>query len=146
MWEWRITGICASSHPLAWMRESLARARIITAAEAATSSTAGIVKWRGLNIRPHRPPKKGGGRHLFNTVEDETDILQCAYYDENAINRCTPTLLLSPAIVVTGEVKRIGPGANFEVFDAEPLNDQGPWSAPGSPRASTGQVLSIATN
>ncbi len=142
MWEWRITGICASSHPLAWMRESLAEQGILTAADAAQQPHGSIVRVAGLNIRPHRPPKKGGGRHLFNTVEDESDILQCAYYDEDVINRCTPVILLSPAIIVTGVVKRVGPGINFEVNDAEPLVVRSLVEARLS-AASTGQVLVV---
>lgn len=121
MWQWRITGVTASCHPFAYFREALASRGIVSIHEALQRKTGERVQVAGLNIRPHRPPAKTGGRHLFTTLEDETDYGQAAFYDRS-IDRCIATVLLSPIIVVAAVVKRRGLGAGMEVQQAWPLD------------------------
>ncbi len=121
MWEWRVIGVTSTCHPFAFVREQLAREGIMSAHEVKQQPHGKIVRVAGLNIRPHRPPSKSGGRHLFSTLEDETAYLQLAFYND-AIDRCTSTILLSPVVVVEGMVKRKGLGAQIEVRTAQPLS------------------------
>lgn len=120
-WEWRILGITTSCHPFAHMREYL-RARGVMTCHAAMQCKAGtVVTVAGLNLRPHRPPSKSGGRHLFTTLEDETAYLQAAFYGA-AVEQCIATILLSPKVIARGRIKRVGLGASLEVDKVRPLN------------------------
>jgi len=121
MWQWRITGVTASCHPFAYFREALASRGVISVYEALQRKTGERVLVAGLNIRPHRPPAKSGGRHLFTTLEDESGYMQGAFYND-AIDKCMATVLLSPVIVVAATIKRRGQGAGLEVTKAWPLN------------------------
>ncbi len=119
-WTWRITGICADTHPLALYRERLAHKGILSVEEACAQPTGTRVTVAGLNIRPHRPPTRSGKPILFTTVEDETDILQVVCFDE-ALETTTAVFLLSAAVIVRGTMERRGGGASLLVEQAIPL-------------------------
>ncbi|MDR3710767.1 MAG: DNA polymerase III subunit alpha [Capsulimonadaceae bacterium] len=120
MGEWRVTGVTSSCHPFAHLRSALERQGIITAYEAMQRKAGAQVRVAGLNIRPHRPPAKSGGRHLFTTIEDESAYLQVAFYNA-AIETNMATILLSPIVVLTGTIRRRGMGASLEARTAAPL-------------------------
>ncbi|BDI33983.1 DNA-directed DNA polymerase [Capsulimonas corticalis] len=121
LWEWRIVSVTTSCHPFAHLRQSLAARGIITAHEAMQLKTGFRATVAGLNIRPHRPPSKSGGRHLFCTIEDESAYMQSAFYGTN-IDDNMATILLSPAVIVRGRMIRKGYGCSMEVERAWPLS------------------------
>ncbi|BDI32598.1 DNA-directed DNA polymerase [Capsulimonas corticalis] len=123
LWEWRVVSVTTSCHPMAHLRPALAAHSIVTAHEAMQLKTGMKATVAGLNIRPHRPPAKSGGRHLFCTIEDESAYLQAAFYG-NAIENNMATILLSPAIIVRGRMVRKGLGCSIEVEQAWPLSVQ----------------------
>ena len=120
MWSWRVTGVCADTHPVAFLRPDLAGYRILTTRDALRQPVKSEVIVAGLNVRPHRPPTRTGRKVLFSTVEDETGLAQTLAIDE-ALERTTATFLLSPAVIVKGIVERRGNGASLLVVDAKPL-------------------------
>ncbi len=120
LWTWRITGVCADCHPLAYLRERLARRRVITAYEAQRQRQGERVTVAGLNISPHRPPTRSGRSVLFSSLEDETDLLQLICIGE-ALQNHTGLFLTAPAIVVRGVIERKGAGASLKVEQARPL-------------------------
>lgn len=120
MWEWRVLGITTSCHPFAYLREWLTERKIITCNEAMQREHGARVTIAGLNLCPHRPPSKSGGRHLFTTFEDETAYIQAAFYGK-AIEDCMSTILLSPVVMARGRIKRVGNGASIEVERVKPL-------------------------
>ncbi|BDI30550.1 hypothetical protein CCAX7_26010 [Capsulimonas corticalis] len=121
LWEWRIISVTTSCHPFAHLRQSLAARGIITAHEAMQLKTGYRATVAGLNIRPHRPPNKAGGRFLFTTIEDESAYMQTAFYND-AIENNMATILLSPAVIVRGKMVRKGYGCSMEVEKAWPLS------------------------
>lgn len=121
MWEWRIMGVTSSCHPFAHLREYLDRRGIVSAYEAMQQRSGARVAVAGLNVRPHRPPSKKGGRHLFTTLEDESAYLQLSFFGA-AVDQCLATVLLSPVFVVTGMIQRRTLGAYMLVDSARPLS------------------------
>ena len=120
MWEWRIVGVTTSCHPFAHLRSRLAEKGILTCHEAMQCKAGTHVTIAGLNLRPHRPPSKAGGRHLFTTFEDETAYIQAAFYGQ-AVDNCIASVLLCPVLIARGKIKRMRLGASIEVERVWPL-------------------------
>jgi error-prone DNA polymerase len=120
LWEWRVTGVISSGHPVGLLRERLKRFHILPVAEALKQPNHAEVTIAGLNICPHRPPTRSGKPILFTGVEDETGIAQIACMGE-ALERYIRVFLLSPAVIVRGKVQRRGVGASLMVEKAKPL-------------------------
>jgi len=120
VWEWRITGVTTTCHPFAYLRRTLSTRGIVSCYQAMQQEVGAVVTVAGLNLRPHRPPSKQGGRHLFTTLEDETAVCQAAFYGRS-IERCLAAVVLSPVIITRGVVKRVRLGASLEVQEAWPL-------------------------
>jgi len=123
MWEWRIIGVTTSCHPFAHLRDDLTARGIVTCHEAMQQKAGTRVTIAGLTLRPHRPPSKSGGQHLFTTLEDETAYIQAAFYGA-LVEDCISTILLSPRIIARGVIKRVGLGASIEVERVMPLRLQ----------------------
>jgi error-prone DNA polymerase len=120
LWAWRITSVCAECHVFAHLRERIAEQGILSTYDALLQPSGARIRVAGLNIRPHRPPTRSGRPVLFATIEDETDILQ-AVCTGAAIDRCTSTFLLAPAVIVEGITQRKGRGMMLQVENATPL-------------------------
>jgi error-prone DNA polymerase len=121
MWAYRITGVCADAHPLQFFREKLQERGIMTVLEALKQPAGTVVNIAGLNIRPHRPPTRSGRKVLFSTIEDESGFLQVVVLDE-ALEHCTATFLLAPAVEVQGRIEVHGKeGVSLRVEHACPL-------------------------
>jgi error-prone DNA polymerase len=120
IWTWRITGVCAECHALAYMRDWLDAHRIVRVAAAKEMKHAVRIRVAGLNVRPHRPPTRSGEPVLFSQVEDETGLLPVTVAGA-AIASCTAGFLTSPAVVVEGILQRRGRGANLLVERVAPL-------------------------
>ena len=108
---------------MAWRRGEVRARGVLTVAEALERADGEEVTVTGLNIRPHRPPTRSGRRVLFTTVEDETGILQLVCADPNVQAACTTTILLAPAVTVTGRIERKarGKGVSLILRDAHGL-------------------------
>jgi error-prone DNA polymerase len=74
----------------------------------------------GLNICPHRPPSKSGGRHLFLTLEDESAYMQVSFHPE-AIEHSLGPVLMSPVVIITGTIHRRGVASYLFADAAQPL-------------------------
>jgi len=120
VWTWRITGVCAECHAMAYMRDYLDRHGILRTADVLRARSGKRVRVAGLNIRPHRPPTRSGQPVLFAQVEDETGLLPVTVAGE-AIAACTATFLTSPAVAVEGVVERRGNGVSLKVERVVPL-------------------------
>lgn len=120
VWTWRLTGVCAECHALAYMRDYLDRHRILRTIDVQRVRAGKRVRVAGLNIRPHRPPTRSGEPVLFAQVEDETGLLALTVVGE-AIQSCTATFLTAPAIAVEGIVERRGRGVSLRVERVVPL-------------------------
>jgi len=121
LWEWRTTGVTSNCHPFAHLREYLSLHGIVSAHHAMQQKAGTPVRVAGLNVRPHRPPSKTGGRHLFTTLEDESAYLQVSFFGEAAVT-CVSTILLSPVIVVKGTIQRRRQGAYLLAESARPFS------------------------
>jgi len=120
MWEWRITGVTSSCHPFTHLRDSLAETGILSTHEAMQQPPRTRVQIAGLNICPHRPPSKSGGRHLFLTLEDESAYMQVSFHPE-AIEHCLAPILMSPVVILSGTIQRRGVASYLLADDAKPL-------------------------
>ncbi len=119
-WEWRLTGVCAQVHPFALLRPRLAARGVLSVAEVRECEEGERITVAGLNLRPHRPPTKSGQTVLFSELEDETSHpLQVVCLGE-ALDRCTATLLLSPAVLAEGTVERRR-GVALQIESVRPL-------------------------
>jgi error-prone DNA polymerase len=120
MWEWRTTGVTSSCHPFAHLRERLTPRGILSAHDAMHQRPGTRVQVAGLNICPHRPPSKSGGRHLFLTLEDESAYMQVSFRPE-AIEQNLGPVLMSPVVIITGTIHRRGVASYLFADDAQPL-------------------------
>ncbi len=120
VWTWRITGVCAECHAMAYMRDLLDERGILRTADVSSRDPGTRVRVAGLNIRPHRPPTRSGHPVLFAQVEDETGLLPVTVVGD-AIERCTATFLTSPAVIVDGIVEKRGRGTSLRVERVAPL-------------------------
>ena len=120
-WEWRITGVTTSAHPLSFHRAELRAQGVVTIAEALAAPAGKRVRVAGILHRPHRPPTRSGKPVLFVTIEDETDFAQTVCLGD-AIERCTAVLLLASSTILEGTVERRGQGGTMiQVDNAYPL-------------------------
>jgi len=131
MWEWRVVSVTTSCHPFAHLRSRLAERGIISCHEAMQCKAGVRVTIAGLNLRPHRPPSKTGGRHLFTTFEDETAYIQAAFYGQ-AVDDCIAAVLQCPVLIARGRIKRMGWGASIEVERVWPLRMKSPSGKGGT--------------
>lgn len=120
VWTWRITGVCAECHVLAYMRDWLDAHHIVPVRTAQEMKPGVRIRVAGLNVRPHRPPTRSGEPVLFSQVEDETGLLHVTVSGK-AISTCTAGFLTSPAVVVEGILQRRGRGATLYVERVAPL-------------------------
>ncbi len=114
LWTWRVTGVCAECHVLAYMRDWLATRGVMTVQEALAVRPGTRVNVAGINVRPHRPPTRSGRTVLFTQVEDETGLLQATCAGE-ALDPCTPIFLTSPVVIVRGAMQSKGSGMSMKV-------------------------------
>lgn len=121
MWEWRRTGICASCHPFAHLRDRLTNERVMTCHEALQQPQGKYVRVAGMNIRPHRPPTKTGQPVLYTTLEDETNYIN-ASCSQKALERNIATLLLAPAVIVHGRIQHKVRGRAIIIEHAQPMS------------------------
>jgi error-prone DNA polymerase len=119
-WTWRITGVCAECHAMAYMRDWLDARGVVRARDAQEMKPRKRIRVAGLNVRPHRPPTRSGEPVLFSQVEDETGLLQVTVAGA-AIPTCTAGFLTSPAVVVEGLLQRRGRGAVLLAERVAPL-------------------------
>lgn len=118
---WQLTGVGPGCHPFAFLRSGL-NAREIKSIEEVQKRPYGVpIRVAGLNIRPHQPPSRDGGKTIYTILEDEKRHLQCACRKE-ALEICTGTLITSPAVVAEGRVYRSGSSWTMEIERVEPLN------------------------
>ena len=111
----------SSCHPFAYLREYLSGQGILSAHEATLLPSGTSVAVAGLNVRPHRPPAKAGGRHLFTTLEDESAYLQVSFFGD-AAGECVSTVLLSPVFILKGTIRHRGAGSYLLAQSASPLS------------------------
>lgn len=112
--------MCAQVHPFAFLRPRLIARGILSVAEARECADGGRVTVAGLNLRPHRPPTKSGQTVLFTELEDETSQPMQVVCLGEALDRCTGTILLSPAVIAEGTVERKR-GVTLRLESVQPL-------------------------
>ncbi len=120
VWTWRIVGVCAECHVLAYMRDWFDAHRVTRVADALDMKHGTRIRVAGLNVRPHRPPTRSGEPVLFSQVEDETGLLPVTVAGQ-AIATCTAGFLTLPAVVVEGVLHRRGRGATLYADKVSPL-------------------------
>jgi len=120
VWTWRITGVCAECHAMAYMRDWLDAHGIVRVRDAQEMKPRTRIRVAGLNVCPHRPPTRSGEPVLFSQIEDETGLLQVTVAGD-AISTCTAGFLTSPAVLAEGLLQRRGRGAVLQVESVAPL-------------------------
>lgn len=114
VWTWRITGVCAECHAMAYMRDQLDQDEVLRVCDVQRLKPGIRVRVAGINVRPHRPPTRSGEPVLFSQIEDETGLLPVTVVGEAIVN-CTATFLTSPAVLAEGIVERRGRGASLRI-------------------------------
>jgi error-prone DNA polymerase len=114
VWTWRITGVCAECHAMAYMRDLLDQDEVLRVCDVQRLKPGIRIRVAGINVRPHRPPTRSGEPVLFSQIEDETGLLAVTVVGE-AIGNCTATFLTSPAVLAEGVVERRGCGASLRI-------------------------------
>jgi error-prone DNA polymerase len=103
--DYRTMGLTLRRHPVALLRNHLARRRMITAATLAQSPHGRLVRVAGLVIGRQRPDTASGV--IFVTLEDETGHVNLVVWNDLA-ERQRRELLGSRLLAVTGQVQREG--------------------------------------
>ncbi len=99
------TGLSLRRHPVAFLRESLTRRRILTCAEVMTTPNLRLVTTAGIVLVRQRPGSAHGV--VFLTLEDETNIANVVVW-RKIFERFRPTILSATLLAVQGQVQREG--------------------------------------
>jgi len=98
-------GLSLRRHPVAFLRESLARRRVATCAEVARARDGRWLETAGLVLVRQRPGSAKGV--LFVTLEDETGIANLVVWPQT-FERNRPVLLAAHMLAVRGRIQREG--------------------------------------
>jgi hypothetical protein len=74
--EWQALGFSPGAHPMAFHREALSGAGVLSCRALQECQDGQEVTVGGLVLRPHRPPTPSGQVFVFLTLEDETGLAQ----------------------------------------------------------------------
>jgi error-prone DNA polymerase len=99
------TGLTLRRHPVAFLRDDLAKRRIVTCAEAMGSRDRRWLEAAGIVLVRQRPGSAKGV--LFITMEDETGIANVVVW-QKVFERFRRTILSSSMIAVHGRIQREG--------------------------------------
>ena len=99
------TGLSLRSHPLAFLREELARRRIVTCAEAGQARDRSWLETAGIILVRQRPGSAKGV--LFITLEDETGIANLVVWP-GTFESNRHTVLSASMLAVRGRIQREG--------------------------------------
>jgi error-prone DNA polymerase len=103
--DYETMGLTLRRHPLALLREKLAKRRIRSAAEVAEARNGQFIRAAGIVTCRQRPATASGV--IFVTLEDETGYVNLIVWNDLA-ERQRRELLASRLLAVTGEVQREG--------------------------------------
>jgi error-prone DNA polymerase len=103
--DYRTTGLTLRRHPLALLRERLAKRRIRTAEEVSHARHGQLIRAAGIVTCRQRPATASGV--IFVTLEDETGHVNLIVWNDLA-DRQRRELLASRLLAVQGEVQREG--------------------------------------
>ena len=103
--DYEALGLTLRRHPLALLRETLAKRRIRSAAEVAEARNGQLIRAAGIVTCRQRPATASGV--IFVTLEDETGYVNLIVWNDLA-ERQRRELLASRLLAVTGEVQREG--------------------------------------
>jgi error-prone DNA polymerase len=103
--DYRTTGLTLRRHPLALLRERLARRRIRTADEVSRARHGQLIRAAGIVTCRQRPATASGV--IFVTLEDETGHVNLIVWNDLA-DRQRRELIGSRLLAVQGEVQREG--------------------------------------
>ena len=106
------TGLTLRRHPVAFLREDLARRRIVTCAEAMASPDRSWRRTAGLVLVRQRPGSAKGV--MFITLEDETGIANLVVW-KKVFEAHRRIVLSAGMIAVTGRIQREGEVVHFVV-------------------------------
>jgi error-prone DNA polymerase len=104
--DYRALSLTLRRHPLALLREKLARRRLLTAAEIAAAPPGRIVRTAGMVIGRQRPDTASGV--VFVTLEDETGATNVIVWRDVG-DRQRRELLGAKLLAVFGRIEREGP-------------------------------------
>jgi error-prone DNA polymerase len=103
--DYRALSLTLRRHPLALLREKLARRRLLTAAEIAAAPPGRIVRTAGIVIGRQRPDTASGV--VFVTLEDETGATNVIVWRDVG-DRQRRELLGAKLLAVYGRIEREG--------------------------------------
>ncbi|MFJ2026789.1 error-prone DNA polymerase [Streptomyces sp. NPDC087897] len=118
-----VTGASATAHPVHHIRPHLDRLGALPAASARTLRDRAEVRIGGLPKYLQRPPTAHGV--AFGAIEDETGMVNLVFAP-HIWDRCHPTLIDAPAVLVTGRVERSDGTLNIAVGQVEPVQVAAP--------------------
>ncbi len=119
--DYRTLALTLRRHPLALLREKLARRRLLTAAQIAAAPSGRIVRTAGIVIGRQRPDTASGV--VFVTLEDETGATNVIVWRDVG-DRQRRELLGAKLLAVFGHIEREGPVVHVlagRLVDLSPL-------------------------
>jgi error-prone DNA polymerase len=116
--DYRTKGLSLDAHPLEFLREELAAAGVVTAAQARESEHGARVEIAGVIINRQRPGTASG--IVFMTLEDETDVANLIIRP-HVIERHRQVAVGSNLVAVKGTVERQGDVVHVMVHSFQDL-------------------------
>ena len=113
-------GLSLRQHPVAFLRDDLARQKVVTAAEAAASRDGRRVKVAGLVLVRQMPGSAGGV--VFITLEDETGIANLVVW-QSLFQQQRRLVLTARMIAVEGRIQREGDVVHLVAAGLHDLSD-----------------------
>ena len=119
--DYDILGLSTISHPMAFYREKLAKARVRRACEVWDMPDNTIVKVAGVVVVCMRPPTKSGTIVVFITLEDETGFADCVVFPK-VYEKYGRVIFNSPALIIEGKVQKMGRACSIIANKVRPLS------------------------
>ncbi|MEV8514095.1 DNA polymerase III subunit alpha [Dactylosporangium sp. NPDC051484] len=108
--ELRLLRMDTSRHVMSEYRPLLDELRAVPASRLTDQADGAAVLVAGAKAAIQTPPIRSGRRVIFTTLDDETGLVDLAFFDDTHAT-CAHTLLHSGLLVARGTLQRRGPGS-----------------------------------
>ncbi len=120
--DYEILGLTSICHPMAFYREKLAKARVLTTGEIkGLPNNNTIVKVAGVVVVCMRPPTRSGQIVVFITLEDEEGLADCVVFPK-VYEQYGTVIFSNPALIIEGKMQRMGQGISILAQRIKPLD------------------------
>ncbi|MDV3455810.1 error-prone DNA polymerase [Sphingomonas sp. HF-S4] len=136
--DYRATALSLRAHPLAFLRDELARRRILPCSATRTIKDGRWIELAGLVLVRQKPGSAKGV--MFITLEDETDVANLVVWT-NVFEKYRRTVLGASMMGVRGKVQREGDVVHVV---ADRLDDLSPMLASVGSRDDIGEIYRVS--